>query len=200
MNRLDVMPVVIATGFVFGAQLTYFAVAADLFGVLYGLPELMPALLALLATGMGAALLLNVRLLGRTGMEVPIVSGLLLLGASGMGLLAAAALTDGHPPLAALIGLAWVGFFALGFLFGNLNAFAMRPLGDLAGLASSIIASVSSIVAFVFASAVGLVAEGPVWVVAWAFVLAALLSAVFILVAIPDGSRNRLLRTIGIRR
>ncbi|MFT6457035.1 MFS transporter [Pseudophaeobacter arcticus] len=199
-SRFDVMPVVIATGFVFGAQLTYFTVAADLFGVLYGLPELMPALFALLATGMGAALLLNVRLVGRTGMEVPIFSGLLLLGASGMGLLAAAALTDGHPPLAALIGLAWFGFFALGLLFGNLNAFAMRPLGDLAGLGSSIIASVSSIVAFVFASAIELMAEGPVRAVAWAFVLAALLSTVFVLLAIPDGSRKRLLRIIGIGR
>lgn len=199
-SRLDVMPVVIATGFVFGAQLTYFAVAADIFSVLYRLPEMMPALFAILATGTGAALLLNVRLVGRTGMEAPIFSGLLLLGASGLGLLAAAALTDGHPPLAALIGLAWFGFFALGLLFGNLNAFAMRPLGDLAGLGSSIIASVSSIVAFAFASAVELVAEGPVWAVAWAFILAALLSAVSILVAIPDGSRKRFLRTIGIRR
>lgn len=199
-SRLDVMPVVIATGFVFGAQLTYFAVAADVFTVLYRLPEMMPALFAVLATGTGAALLLNVRLVGRTGMEVPILSGLLLLGASGVGLLTVAALTDGHPPLAALIGIAWFGFFALGLLFGNLNAFAMRPLGDLAGLGSSIIASVSSIVAFAFASAIELVAEGPVWAVAWAFILAALLSAVFMLVALPDGSRKRLFRIISSRR
>jgi DHA1 family bicyclomycin/chloramphenicol resistance-like MFS transporter len=200
VRRLDVMPVVIATGFTFGAQLTYFAVAADIFSEQYGLPTMMPALFAMLATGTGAALLLNVRFVGRIGMELPILVGLLLQGASGMGLLAVSALTDGHPPLAVLIGLAWFGFFALGLLFGNLNAFAMRPLGDLAGLGSSIIASVSSLVAFAFASAVEMVAEGPVWAVAWAFVLAALLSAVFILLAVPDVSRRRLLRTIGGRK
>lgn len=199
-RRLDVMPAVIATGFIFGAQLTYFAVAADIFSAAYGLPEMMPALFAVLATGTGAALLLNVRLVGRTGMEVLIFCGLLLLGVSGIALLTAAALTDGFPPMVALITLAWFGFFALGLLFGNLNAFAMRPLGDLAGLGSSIIASVSSLVAFVFASGVVSLTEGPVWAVAWAFILAALLSAGLISLAIPDESCKRLLHIIRIGR
>lgn len=160
LRRKDVTPIVIATGFVFGAQLTYFAVAADLFGTVYGLPASMPLFFALLATGTGTALLLNVRFVRRTGMEAPIVAGLGCLGLSGAALLGAAALTGGQPPFALLLGLAWVGFFALGLLFGNLNAFAMRPLGALAGLSSSIIASLSSVVAFVFATAIERAAGG----------------------------------------
>lgn len=185
LRRRDVMPVVIATGFVFGAQLLYFAVAAEIFGGLYGLPALMPALFALLATGTGAALLLNVRLVGRIGMEPLVLAGLVLMGGSGAALLLAAAFTGGHPPLAVLLALGWFGFFGLGLLFGNLNAFAMRPLGDLAGLGSSIIASVSSLVAFAFASLVERIAEGPVWVIATGFSLGALLSAGLILMAMP---------------
>ncbi len=200
LARRDVMPVVIATGFVFGAQLTYFAVAADLFGTRYGLAALMPALFALLATGTGAALLLNVRLVARTGMEAPILAGLLLLGISGTGLLVAAALAGGHPPLAVLLGLAWIGFFALGLLFGNLNAFAMRPLGDLAGLGSSIIASGSSFVAFAFASAVETITSDPVWSIAWAFTISALLSAFCILRAIPELRRSYHLPSLRPRR
>ncbi len=193
LRRKDVTPVVIATGFVFGAQLTYFAVVADLFGTVYDRAASMPLFFALLATGTGVALLLNVRFVRRTGMEAPIMAGLVFLGMSGAALLIAAALTDGHPPLALLLGLAWFGFFSLGLLFGNLNAFAMRPLGDLAGLSSSIIASLSSVVAFVFATAVERAADGPVHAIALAFLCAALLSAFLILIAIPQVSLGRLL-------
>lgn len=200
LSRTDVTPVIIATGFIFGAQLTYFAVAADMFGVVYDISASMPAFFALFASGTGAALLLNVRFVGRTGMETPILAGLLLLGVSGAALLGAAALTGGHPPLAILLGLGWLGFFALGLLFGNLNALAMRPLGDLAGLSSSIIASISSFIAFIFAYAVDALANGPVWAVAWAFALAALLSAVLILRAIPVSSRMQFVHFLHILR
>ncbi|AML52347.1 MFS transporter [Falsihalocynthiibacter arcticus] len=194
--RNDVIPIVIATGFVFGAQLTYFAVAANLFGEVYDVTALMPVFFALLATGTAFALMLNVWLVGRTGMEAPILAGLLVLGLSGAGLLIAAALYAGHPPLAILLGLTWFGFFALGLLFGNLNAFAMRPLGDLAGLGASIIASGSSLVAFAFASAIGTAFVAPVWALAWAFTLAAPLAMFFILLAIPAGSRKQFFQTI----
>jgi DHA1 family bicyclomycin/chloramphenicol resistance-like MFS transporter len=76
-------------------------------------------------------------------------------------------------------------FNTLGLLFGNLNALAMRPLVDLAGLSSSIIASISSIVAFIFASVMVAMAASPVWAVAWAFTLAALLAGILIFRAIP---------------
>ncbi len=200
LGRPDVTPVIIATGFIFGAQLTYFAVAAELFGAIYGLSTAMPAFFAILATGTGAALLLNVRCVGRTGMEAPILAGVVLLGVSGAALLGAAALTQGHPPLAVLLGLGWLGFFALGLLFGNLNALAMRPLGDLAGLSSTIIASISSLVAVIFATAVEAMAAGPVWAIAWAFALAALLSAVLIIRAIPVSSRREIFRAFHIFR
>ena len=196
LRRKDVTAVVIATGFIFGAQLTYFAVAADIFGTVYGQPTAMPVFFALLATGTGTALLLNVRFVGRTGMEAPILAGLLLLGISGAALLVASGFTDGRPPLGLLLGLGWIGFFALGLLFGNLNALAMRPLGDLAGLSSSIIASVSSLVAFIFATAIEITMNGPIWALATAFLLAALLSGALILRATPTGLRGQLLRTL----
>lgn len=200
LKRRDVTLVVVATGFVFGAQLTYFAVAADLFGQLYGFPAAMPAFFALLATGTGAALLLNVRLVRRTGMEPLVLVGLLLLAVSGVGLLIAAMIAGGQPALGVLLGLAWLGFFALGLLFGNLNALAMRPLGDLAGLGSSIIASGSSLVAFAFASMLEASASNPVWALAFAFTLSAVCSVFLILLAIPAGSRRQFFRAFRVSR
>ena len=188
LRRQDVTPVVVATGFVFGAQLVYFAVAADMFGAMYDRSTTMPLYFACLATGTGAALLLNIRYVGRTGMEIPILAGILLLGVSGAALLLAASLTDGRPAFEILLGLCWLGFFALGLLFGNLNALAMRPLGDLVGLSSSIIASVSSLVAFVFATVIERTADGPVWTVAAAFFFAAVLSGVSAWISAPSGT------------
>ncbi len=194
MRCREVMSVVVATGFVFGAQLTYFSLAAEIFGQQYGRSSMMPAIFAVLATGTGVALILNIRLVGRTGMEIPILAGLVLLATSGTGLVGAAMLTEGHPPLTVLIFLAWFGFFALGLLFGNLNAFAMRPLGDLAGLGSSIVASVSSLVAFVFASVIEILIAEPVWAFSWAFIIAALLSAAVLQTAFTGETRTWIIR------
>ena len=128
-----------------------------------------------------------------------ILWGFALLGASGVSLLIAADLSGGLPPLAVLIGLAWVGFFALGLLFGNLNAYAMRPLGDLAGLGSSIVASVSSLMSVVFVTAIERTVSGPVQVIGWGFALAAVLSVGCMLAAVPSGSGARVLRALGLR-
>jgi len=63
-------------------------------------------------------------------------------------------------------------FFAIGILFGNLNAMAMRSLGDVAGLGSSLLASGSSLLATLFALAAGSFYAGGVVIVPVAFLLA----------------------------
>lgn len=56
----------------------------------------------------------------------------------------------GHPPFITLF-FGFLAFFAIGILFDNLNAIAMRPLGQVAGLGASLIASGTSLVATLFA-------------------------------------------------
>ena len=52
---------------------------------------------------------------------------------------------DGLPPLIPTVTVMFIGFFFVGILFGNLNAMAMQPLGDMAGLGAAIIGSFSSL-------------------------------------------------------
>ena len=52
---------------------------------------------------------------------------------------------DGLPPIALTVSVMFIGFFFVGILFGNLNAMAMQPLGDMAGLGAAIIGSFSSL-------------------------------------------------------
>lgn len=77
----------------------------------------------------------------------------------------------GHPPLVTLF-FRLFGLFAIGILFGNLNAMAMRSLGQVAGLGASLIASGSSLVATLFAIGLGAAYDGSVMVLAAGIFLA----------------------------
>ncbi len=73
--------------------------------------------------------------------------------------------------------VAWtaLSFTVLGFTIGNLNAIAMAPLGHLAGMAASILGSMSSVGAVFIAIPVGLAFDGtPLPVACGVFVCAAL--------------------------
>ncbi len=51
-------------------------------------------------------------------------------------------------------------FFMVGLTLGNLNAMAMEPLGHIAGLAASMMAGISTVLAMVFAIPIGLAFDG----------------------------------------
>ncbi len=53
-------------------------------------------------------------------------------------------------------------FFQAGLTIGNLNAIAMEPMGHIAGMAASVIGSISTVLAAVIASPVGLLFDGTV--------------------------------------
>lgn len=150
----------VATGLVFGAQLLYLSTAADLFFDAYGIGQTFPLYFAMLATGIGLASFLNAKLVQRFGAEAMARYGFVGLAAAGLVMLAASNFWAGRPPLTVLLLLGFAAFFAIGVLFGNLNAMAMRSLGQVAGLGASLIASGSSLIATLFAIAMGAFYDG----------------------------------------
>lgn len=163
---------IVATGLVFGAQLLYLSIAADLFADAYKVRETFPFYFALLAGGIGLASYLNGQLVGRFGMDTMARCGFLGLTLAGLLMLAASIAFDGRPPLTLLLLFGFAAFFAIGILFGNLNAMAMRSLGQVAGLGASLIASGSSLVASLFAIGLGPLYDGTVSVLAGGVFLA----------------------------
>lgn len=163
---------IIATGFVFGAQLFYLSVAAELFLDAYGIDRAFPLLFAILAGGIGLASYTNGMLVERFGANAMARSGFVGMCASSAGMLMACLLTDDQLPLVMFMVLGFGMFFAIGILFGNLNAMAMRSLGDVAGIGSSFLASGSSLVSTLFALAAGSFYAGNVVIVPVAFLLA----------------------------
>lgn len=171
---------IIATGIVFGAQLLYLSTAADLFFDAYGIKETFPFYFAVLATGIGLASYLNARLVQKFGMDPMARAAFIGLASVGLLMLLASILWSGRLPLVALMVFGFSAFFAIGILFGNLNAMAMRSLGQVAGLGASLIASGSSFVATLYAIGIGSFYDGTTMNLAAGFFVAGVCSLVLV--------------------
>ncbi|MET0528729.1 MAG: MFS transporter [Microvirga sp.] len=172
LSNRRVTLLIIATGIVFGAQLLYLSTAADLLFDNYAIKETFSFYFAVLAAGVGLASYLNANLVQRFGMDAMARAAFAGLASTGLLMLLATLLWGGRLPLAALMTLGFAAFFAIGVLFGNLNAMAMRSLGQVAGLGASLIASGSSLVATVFAIGMGSFYDGTAMTLAVGFFVA----------------------------
>ena len=152
----------IAAGLVFGAFVGYLNSAQQIFQVQYELDARFPLYFAVLALSIGGASWVNSRLVMRFGMRR--LSGLAVTALSGVSLvfLAIAWTAAGHPPLWALMAYLMVAFFCIGILFGNFNALAMDPLGHIAGVAASVIGSLTTLISLALGTAIGQGYDGTV--------------------------------------
>jgi DHA1 family bicyclomycin/chloramphenicol resistance-like MFS transporter len=166
----------IATGLVFGAFISYLGTSQQIFQEQYGTGKLFSVYFGILAAGIGVASITNARLVMRFGMR----------NLSKWALRSAAALTlvfipiawalGGHPPLWLFVSVMTVLFFFNGLLFGNYNALAMEPMGHIAGVASAVIGSLSSLIAVSVGTPIGRFYDGTVIPVISGFALMALLA------------------------
>lgn len=173
-----VVLLILATGLVFGAQLLYLSTAADLFFDAYWITNTFPLYFAGLALGIGLASFVNAKLVQRFGMQAMARTGFVGLSLAGLAMVIATYHWAGRLPLVGLLVLGFAAFFAVGVLFGNLNAMAMRPLGQVAGLGTSLIASGSSLVATLFAIGMGHFYDGTPYNLASGFLLAGVLALI----------------------
>lgn len=149
----------------------------SIFEEVYDKADSFPMWFAVIAVLGGSASLLNARLVMRLGMARMILTGLLGQTCISLGVLGFA--LAGPLPFALLIF--WISslFFMVGFVIGNLNALAMEPVGDIAGMASSILGSLATVIGAAIAIPVGLAFNGTVLPLAGA-VLCLSLAAGFI--------------------
>ncbi|WP_245423525.1 MFS transporter [Rhizobium subbaraonis] len=184
LSNRRVTLLIVATGLVFGAQLLYLSTAADLFFDAYGVRETFPFYFALLATGMGLASFLNARLVQRFGMEAMARAAFTGLASIALLMMLTSLCYGDRLPFAVLMTFLYAVFFAIGVLFGNLNAMAMQSLGEVAGFGASLIASVSSFVATLFAVGLGALYDGTAVNLSMGFLVAGFVSLVLAEVAL----------------
>ncbi|MFP2994843.1 multidrug effflux MFS transporter [Spongiivirga sp. MCCC 1A20706] len=134
------------SGFVVGSFLVYLSTSQQIYEVQYGMKEEFPYIFAVTAIAIGAAIYLNGSLVLRFGMKKLVHTALVIF------LLVSACYVvlfhnGANPNVIVLVTFFCVQFAAIGFLFGNLRALAMEPLGHIAGMASAITGLISTLMA-----------------------------------------------------
>ena len=132
-------------GFVFSSE--------QVFTEIYALGNYFPLAFAAIAVGIAVAGFLNARFVGRVGMRV-ISHGALVgfVAVAGIMLLAAKAQIL---PLPLFMALAALMMFAFGLMFANFTALAMEPQGHIAGTASSLYGSITTLLGIGIGTVIG---------------------------------------------
>ncbi len=154
-SNKTVMSYVVASGMALGCFLAYLSAAQQIFERIFGITDLFPYLFALTAASIGIASFTNSRLVMRFGLfRLIMTAQIFFLFFSGT-IFITSSIYGGKPPFGLYLIQALPLFFNYGFIFGNLNALAMVPLGHLAGLGAAVVGVVSTIVGVVVGSIIG---------------------------------------------
>ncbi len=157
--RVSIFVQSLAMGMLFATLMLAQPIYADVFDR----AESFPYWFGAIALVSGSASLLNALLVVRYGMRRLVTVALACqIGLSG--LMLALNLGSMAEPYGFAFFVVWQTslFFQTGLTLGNLNAIAMEPMGHIAGMAASVIGSVSTVVAAAIASPVGLLFDGTI--------------------------------------
>tara|TARA_B100000809_G_scaffold263235_1_gene315998 strand:+ start:21009 stop:22211 length:1203 start_codon:yes stop_codon:yes gene_type:complete len=136
----------IISGFVTGSFMVYLSSSQQVFQNQYFMKEEFPYIFASLAIAMGSAIFLNGIFVMKLGMKKIIhfsIVGFMLVSLTYILLFA----QTQNPSIEVLLLFFALQFFSIGFLFGNLRAMAMQPVGHIAGIASAITGLISTLMA-----------------------------------------------------
>lgn len=142
------------SGCVTGAFMVYLSASQYIFQEQYGLVEEFPYIFAGLAISVGFATFLNGTFVMRFGMYNLVKAFTLMFTIIPL-LYVVIFYNQPNPSITVFLIFCGLQFFALGFLFGNLRALAMQPVGHIAGVGSAINGFVSTIMAVPIATFIG---------------------------------------------
>ncbi|KJD35015.1 MFS transporter [Tamlana sedimentorum] len=150
----DAVAYTFISGFITGSFMVYLSTSQQIFQEQYKLAEMFPYIFASLAISIGLATFLNSRLVERFGMFNIAYKACIAYAA--ISLLFVILFWGGkNPSIFILVPFFAMQFFAVGFLFGNLRALAMQPLGHIAGIGAAINGFLSTVLAVPIANFIG---------------------------------------------
>ncbi|MBC2846710.1 multidrug effflux MFS transporter [Winogradskyella flava] len=142
------------SGFITGSFMVYLSTSQQIFEKQYDLAEEFPLIFASLAISVGLATFMNSQLVVRFGMRriVHIAMWSFILTSLVFIILFRA---SNNPNIEVLVTFFAIQFFTIGFLFGNLRALAMQPMGHIAGIGSALNGFISTVMAVPIANYIG---------------------------------------------
>ena len=152
----------VSAGLVSGAFIGYLNSAQQIFQSQFNLGTQFPLYFAGLAVSLGCASLLNAKLVMRFGMRLLSWRALQSMSVLSTGFFVYALSVDGTPPLWTMMTWGPLTFLSVGLVFGNFNAMAIESLGHIAGTASAVIGSLSTVISLVLGVYIGQLYDGTV--------------------------------------
>jgi DHA1 family bicyclomycin/chloramphenicol resistance-like MFS transporter len=144
----------ILSGLFTGSFMVYLSTSQQIFENQYGLAEEFPLIFASLAVSVGLATFMNSQLVIKYGMRRIVHTAMIsFIGVSLLFLLFFS--RSSNPSIEILVGFFALQFFTIGFLFGNLRALAMEPMGHIAGVGSALNGFISTVMAVPIANFIG---------------------------------------------
>ncbi|WP_407178987.1 multidrug effflux MFS transporter [Bradyrhizobium sp. STM 3562] len=175
----------LAAGGIQGALFAYVFSAQQVFTGVYKLGHYFPLAFAAAASGVAVAGFLNARLVGRIGMRV--MSHSALIGFLCVAVIMFVAAKLGALPLPLFMILSALLMFAFGLMIANFTALAMEPQGHIAGTASSLYGSITTLLGISIGVVIGQDYDGTLLPFATGFLLCTL--ATLAVVAITEKGR-----------
>ncbi|WP_271784330.1 multidrug effflux MFS transporter [Aquimarina algiphila] len=142
------------SGFIVGSFMVYLSTSQQIFEQQYNLKEEFPYIFGLLAIAIGSAIFLNGTLVLKYGMEKLVTTSLFAFFVISL-LYIVLFYNSPNPNVVILLIFFGIQFFAIGFLFGNLRALAMEPIGHIAGIGAAITGFISTIMAVPISTYIG---------------------------------------------
>jgi MFS transporter, DHA1 family, multidrug resistance protein len=150
----DAIAFTFVSGFITGSFMVYLSTSQQIFQEQYNLADMFPYIFASLAISVGLATYLNSQLVVRFGMWR--IAYIAIIAYVIISLFYVILFWSGkNPSITILLSFFGLQFFAIGFLFGNLRALAMQPLGHIAGIGAAINGFISTVMAVPIANYIG---------------------------------------------
>ena len=145
----------VISGFISGAFIVYLSASQVIFENQYGLVDEFPYIFAGLAAGIGLSTFLNGSFVMRLGMWRLSFIATIVFCLNSLVYVILFWNAPTNPELLIILIFMAIQFFTIGFLFGNIRAIAMEPIGHIAGIGAAITGFVSTIMAVPIANFIG---------------------------------------------
>jgi DHA1 family bicyclomycin/chloramphenicol resistance-like MFS transporter len=170
----------LAAGCVMGALFAFVFCSQQVFTGIYGLGRYFPIAFAGIAVGTAFGGFFNARFVGKVGMRVISHGALVAFALVAGTLLVAAKLA--MLPLPLFMALSALMMFAFGLMIANFTALAMEPQGHIAGTASSLYGSITTLLGIGIGTTIGQDYDGTLLPFAFGFFLCTLAALAIVLV------------------
>ena len=172
----------LAGGLIHGSLIGFLVSVQAILQEIYETGALFPIYFAMMALGVGVSSFLNSKLVYHFELRSLVLAVLLISGIISMTEAFVIYYFDIAIPLVAFIVMMIITTFCFGLLFGNLNALAMVPFGNIAGVASGTIGAFTMIIGVAVGALIGMQFDGTILPLLVGFSLSSLSS--FALVAL----------------